>query len=77
MQTLKTNYTKELITTSLQNINKGYMIFIPPRRGWTITIYDDQLPGEIQTYTRWTQDFSPEVHVLTVTLVPVVSTDTW
>jgi hypothetical protein len=38
-------------------------------------MYTNQSPGEYQ----WQEinDFSPKVHVLVGTLVPVVSTNTW
>jgi hypothetical protein len=49
MQALKTNYTKELVTTSLQNINGGDMIFIPLWRGMNQSRKDEyQSLGEIQ-----------------------------
>jgi hypothetical protein len=49
IQALKTNYTKEFVTTSLQNVKERYVIFIPPRRGMNQSQqYDDQSPGEIQ-----------------------------
>jgi hypothetical protein len=47
-QALKTNYTKELVTTSLRNVKERFVIFIPPRRGMNQSQqYEDQSPGEI------------------------------
>jgi hypothetical protein len=41
-----------------------------------INQHEDQPLGEYQLITRWTHEFSLEVHVLAGTLVPVVSTNT-
>ena len=50
MQALKTSYTKEIATTSLQGSNGVSRVIIPPCRGMNQSQNDDnQLPREIQS----------------------------
>ena len=76
MQALNSSYTKGLPTTSLWESKVVSKVIIPPHRGMNQSQYENQsitvrMPITIDTR------FSPEVHVLAGTLVPVVSTNTW
>jgi hypothetical protein len=52
-------------------------VIIPPHRGMNQSQDVDNLITERNPITQETQDFSPKVHVLAGTLVPIVSTNTW
>ena len=53
------------------------MVILMPRRGMNQSQDEDNPITGRNPITQETQDFSPEVHVLAGTLVPIVSTNTW
>ena len=53
------------------------MVIIPPRRGMNQSQDEYQFNHWENTKGQDTTNFSPEVHVLAGTLVPIVSTNTW
>ena len=75
-QALNSSYTKELAISSLRKRKWVSDTIIPPRRGWTNhKMKIMPITGRMQIARD--NRFSPEVHVLANTLVPVVSTNTW
>ena len=75
MQALNSSYTKELATTSLWESNGVSRVILLLRR---VNQSQDEYQFNHRENTKGqeTTNFSPEVHVLAGTLVPVVSTNT-
>jgi hypothetical protein len=65
------------LTTSLWECKWVSRVIIPQRRGVNQSQDEHEFNHRENTKGQETTDFSSEVHVLTGTLIPVVSTNTW